>query len=69
MLSLDRYDDGDGSRAVFNRTDTTKLVIGNKNAVDAVFAAFDWIAPFVTSAFVISALYSAERGVEWHRGA
>ena len=44
MFPLHRCDDDSGSRAVFKRTETTKSVIGDRDSVDAVFAAFDWIA-------------------------
>ena len=43
MFPLHRCDDESGSRAVFKRIETTKSVIGDRDSVDAVFAAFNWI--------------------------
>ena len=44
MFPLHRCDDDSGSRALFKRTETTKSVIWDRDSVDAIFAAFDWIA-------------------------
>ena len=42
-FSFDRFDGDGGRQAGFECTETTKSEIGDRNAVDAVFAAFDWI--------------------------
>jgi hypothetical protein len=42
-LSFDRFDGDGGRQAVFECTETTESEIGDRNAVDAIFAAFGWI--------------------------